>query len=60
MVVMATFKKTPAKRAKASLAKAKEHASVIRQVWREGQERATASVLEARKMDKEKGKLKLP
>jgi hypothetical protein len=49
-------KEKPAKLLNAS---SKERARLIRQIWKEGQERATASIMEARRLDKEKVKIKL-
>jgi hypothetical protein len=36
-----------------------DRARIIRQIWEEGHERATASVREARKVDREKAQSKL-
>jgi hypothetical protein len=34
----------------------KEYANLLRQLWKEGHERVTASILETRKVEKERGK----
>ena len=36
----------------------KEYAGIIRQIWNEGRERTTKSVRDARRMDKENGKVR--
>ena len=38
----------------------KEYGEVIRQIWKEGQERATHSVMEALRLEKGKNKIKPP
>ena len=53
----ATMEKTAVKPEKTFVKNSKEYVELVRQLWKEGQERATHSVMEAFRLEKEKIKI---
>ncbi len=57
---LTTVKRDPKKWERVTSRNSKEYVALIRQIWKEGQERASLSVREARRLDEKKTKAKVP